>query len=182
MVSAAPAFSTPYQSQYIAWLLSRRMGGDSADLLASTLVDAQVDLNPHQVEAALFAFHSPLSKGVILADEVGLGKTIEAGLVIAQRWAERKRHILIITPANLRKQWHQELQDKFSLQALILEAKSYKDQRKEGHAKPFDQVNRILICSYQFAKTKADDLHQVPLTLPLESVSHNRDHELACLG
>jgi SNF2 family DNA or RNA helicase len=80
---------TPYQSQYIAWQLSRRMGADSADLLATTLVDAQVDLNPHQVEAALFAFRSPLSKGVILADEVGLGKTIEAGLVIAQRWAER---------------------------------------------------------------------------------------------
>ena len=87
---------TPYQTQYLAWLLSRRMGADSADLLASTLVDAQVDLNPHQVEAALFAFQSPLSKGVILADEVGLGKTIEAGLVIAQRWAERKRRILII--------------------------------------------------------------------------------------
>lgn len=63
------------------------MGADSADLLASTLVDAQVDLNPHQAEAALFAFQSPLSKGVILADEVGLGKTTEAGLVMAQRWA-----------------------------------------------------------------------------------------------
>lgn len=97
---------TPYQSQYIAWLLSRQIGRDSPDLLASTLVDARVDLNPHQVEAALFAFRSPLSQGVILADEVGLGKTIEAGLVIAQRWAERKRRILIITPANLRKQWH----------------------------------------------------------------------------
>ncbi len=70
------ALLTPYQSQYVAWLLSRRMVGDSADLLASTLVDAQVDLNPHQVDAALFAFESPLSKGVILADEVGLGKTI----------------------------------------------------------------------------------------------------------
>jgi SNF2 family DNA or RNA helicase len=69
--------------------------------LASTLVDAQVDLNPHQVEAALFAFRSPLSKGAILADEVGLGKTIEAALVISQKWAERKRKIIIITPANL---------------------------------------------------------------------------------
>jgi SNF2 family DNA or RNA helicase len=122
------------------------------DLLASTLVDARVDLNPHQVEAALFAFRSPLSQGVILADEVGLGKTIEAGLVIAQRWAERKRRILIITPANLRKQWHQELQDKFSLQALILEAKSYKEQRKAGCPTPLtrpqirpSQPNRHLL-------------------------------------
>lgn len=162
---------TPYQSQYFAWLLSRRMGADSADMLASTLVDAKVDLNPHQVEAALFAFQSPLSKGVILADEVGLGKTIEAGLVIAQRWAERRRHILIITPANLRKQWHQELQDKFSLRALILEAKSYKEQRKDN-LNPFDQASRVLICSYQFAKAKADDLRRVPWDLVVMDEAH----------
>jgi len=148
------------------------MGADSADLLASTLVDAQVDLNPHQVEAALFAFQSPLSKGVILADEVGLGKTIEAGLVIAQRWAERKRRILIITPANLRKQWHQELQDKFSLQALILEAKSYKELVKGGNRQPFEQANRVLICSYQFAKTKAEDLRRVPWDLVVMDEAH----------
>ena len=166
------AHLTPYQSQYIAWQLSRRMGADSADLLASTLVDAQVDLNPHQVEAALFAFQSPLSKGVILADEVGLGKTIEAGLVIAQRWAERKRRILIIVPANLRKQWHQELQDKFSLQALILESSSYKQLRKDGQKHPFEPANRVIICSYQFAKTKADDLKRVPWDLVVMDEAH----------
>lgn len=90
---------TPHQSQYYAWLLTRRTAGDSVESLASTLVDSQVDLNPHQVEAALFACANPLSRGVILADEVGLGKTIEAGLVISQRWAERRRRILIIVPA-----------------------------------------------------------------------------------
>jgi SNF2 family DNA or RNA helicase len=70
---------------------------------------AQVDLNPHQVDAALFALKSPLSKGVLLADEVGLGKTIEAGIVLAQRWAEWKRRILLVVPATLRKQWSAEL-------------------------------------------------------------------------
>ncbi len=104
---------TPYHAKYIAYELTKRSSSDSIQKLASTLLDAQVDLNPHQVEAALFAFRSPLSKGAILADEVGLGKTIEAGLVISQKWAERKRKILIITPANLRKQWNQELLDKF---------------------------------------------------------------------
>jgi superfamily II DNA or RNA helicase len=148
------------------------MGADSADLLASTLVDAQVDLNPHQVEAALFAFRSPLSKGVILADEVGLGKTIEAGLVIAQRWAERKRRILIITPANLRKQWHQELQDKFSLQALILESSSHRQLKKAGHKFPFEHGNRVLICSYQFAKSKADELQRAPWDLVVMDEAH----------
>ncbi len=75
---------TPYQTQYLAWVLSRQIGRDSLDLLASTLVDARVDLNPHQVEAALFAFRSPLSQGAILAEEVGLGNTVEASLVGVQ--------------------------------------------------------------------------------------------------
>ena len=57
---------TPYQSLYYAWLLTRRAAGDSVESLASTLVDSQVDLNPHQVEAALFACANPLSRGVIL--------------------------------------------------------------------------------------------------------------------
>ena len=86
---------TPYHAKYFAFELTKRNSADSMEKLASTLVDAQVDLNPHQVEAALFAFKSPLSKGAILADEVGLGKTIEAGLVISQKWAERKRKVLI---------------------------------------------------------------------------------------
>ena len=76
---------TPYQSQYDAWQLTWRTAADSVEAPASTLVNSQVDLNPHQVEAALFACQNPLSRGVILADEVGLCKTIEAGLVISQR-------------------------------------------------------------------------------------------------
>ena len=167
-----PLYLTPYQAQHAAWQLARRKGADSADLLASTLVDAQVDLNPHQVEAALFAFQSPLSKGVILADEVGLGKTIEAGLVLAQRWAERKRRLLIVVPANLRKQWHQELQDKFTLRALILESASYKDCVKQGNPSPFEQDGQVVICSYQFARSKAEDLRRVPWDLVVMDEAH----------
>ena len=98
---------TDYHAQYFAYELTKRCSSDSLQKLAATLSDAQVDLNPHQVEAAFFAFHSPLSKGAILADEVGLGKTIEAGILLSQKWAERKRKILIIVPSNLRKQWNQ---------------------------------------------------------------------------
>ena len=93
-----------HQLTYFAFQLTRRAAADSMDRMAGALLDAQVDLNPHQIDAALFASSNPLSKGVILADEVGLGKTIEAGLLLAQRWAERKRKLLIIAPANLRKQ------------------------------------------------------------------------------
>ena len=123
---------TDYHAKLFAHELSKRHSVADAEKLAGTLFDAQVDLNPHQVEAALFAFKSPLSKGAILADEVGLGKTIEAGLVLSQKWTERKRRILIITPANLRKQWSQELEEKFFLPTLILEAKNYNRMVKDG--------------------------------------------------
>ena len=167
-----PQLLTPHQRQYVAWLLTRRAAGDTVESLASTLVDSQVDLNPHQVDAALFACRNPLSRGVILADEVGLGKTIEAGLVISQRWAERRRRILIIVPANLRKQWHQELQDKFSLQGLILEAKSYNAIRKQEQQNPFLMASGPIICSYQFAKAKANDIKEIAWDLVVLDEAH----------
>ena len=162
---------TPYHAKYFAYELTKRSSSDSIQKLASVLVDAQVDLNPHQVEAALFAFRSPLSKGAILADEVGLGKTIEAGLVISQKWAERKRKILIITPANLRKQWSQELQDKFFLSSIILEAKSFNDCIKKGNLNPFKQTE-IIICSYQFARTKEAYVKSIQWDLAVVDEAH----------
>jgi SNF2 family DNA or RNA helicase len=95
---------TDYHAKLAACELTQRFPIDSENRLAHVLVDAQVDLNPHQVDAALFTLNTPFNKGSILADEVGLGKTIEAGIIISQKWAERKRKILIILPANLRKQ------------------------------------------------------------------------------
>jgi hypothetical protein len=145
---------TPYHAKYFAYELTKQSPSDSIQKLAATLVDAQVDLNPHQVEAALFAFRSPLSKGAILADEVGLGKTIEAGLVISQKWAERKRRILIIAPSSLRKQWNQELADKFFIPSIVLESKAFDNEIKAGGLNPFEQDGQIVICSYHFAHNK----------------------------
>src|ERR1700751_1858888 len=95
---------TPYHAKYFAHDLTRR-ATSGMDRLSMPLFEAAVGLNPHQIEAALFALESPLSQGVILADEVGLGKTIEAGIVFCQFWAERKRRVLLICPASIRKQW-----------------------------------------------------------------------------
>jgi len=124
---------TAYHSQYLAHRIT--LEGIDEDAFAKSLSSARVDMNPHQVDAALFALQPPIPRGAILADEVGLGKTIEAGLVIAQRWAEGHRRILLIVPASLRKQWTQELFDKFGIPASILEAKSYKERQKQGHAR-----------------------------------------------
>src|ERR1700722_4278145 len=152
---------TPYHAKYFAHELTKRCPSDSVDKLAGAVASAQVDLNPHQVDAALFAFNSPLSRGALLADEVGLGKTIEAGLVLSQKWAERKRRILIVTPSNLRKQWYLELSEKFFLPSRILEAKAYNTAIKQGHPCPFE-APEIVICSYQFAKSKASDVSSIP--------------------
>ncbi len=148
---------TDYHAKLFAHELLRRKSVADAEKLVNALLDAQVDLNPHQVEAALFAFKSPLSKGAILADEVGLGKTIEAGLVLSQKWSERRRRLLIICPANLRKQWSQELQEKFFLPSIILEAKNYNQMKKDSVRQPFEQPC-IILCSFQFAARHADEL------------------------
>lgn len=162
---------TPYQAKYYAYELTKRCAPDSVEKLTGALVDAQVDLNPHQIDAALFAFRSPLSKGALLADEVGLGKTIEAGLVLSQKWAERKRRILIITPSNLRKQWYQELAEKFFLPCTILESKSYNASIRMGEFRPFESPD-IVICSYQFAKGKAGDVNAIPWDLVVIDEAH----------
>jgi superfamily II DNA or RNA helicase len=162
---------TDFHAKFFAHDLLRRHASDSIEKLAAVLADAQVDLNPHQVEAALFAFRSPFSKGAILADEVGLGKTIEAGLLISQRWAERKRHLLVIVPANLRKQWSQELADKFYLPSVILEAKSFNEVVKAGNLNPFDQES-VIICSYQFARSKQPYVRQTGWNLIVIDEAH----------
>jgi superfamily II DNA or RNA helicase len=163
---------TDYHAKYFAHELTKRCSSDSLEKLAGAVASAQVDLNPHQVDAALFAFNSPLSKGALLADEVGLGKTIEAGLVLSQKWAERKRRVLVITPANLRKQWHQELTEKFFLPCQILETKSYNDAVKRGNFRPLEIPNAIVICSYQFARSKAADVANMPWDLVVIDEAH----------
>ena len=65
---------TSYQDRYFAEQLLLKRPQSSYDSLASAMSGVKVDLNPHQVDAALFAMQSPLSSGVLMADEVGLGK------------------------------------------------------------------------------------------------------------
>lgn len=162
---------TAYHAKLYAHELTKRSSSDNVDKLASALSDAQVDLNPHQIEAALFAFRSPLSKGAILADEVGLGKTIEAGILLAQHWAERRRNLLVICPANLRKQWSQELLDKFFLSSAILETKTFNEAIRAGNLNPFLQP-KIIICSFQFARSKEAYLRSTAWNLVVIDEAH----------
>lgn len=161
---------TPYHAKYYAHEVTR-MGGNGVERLGRSLFDASVQLQPHQIDAALFALKSPLEKGVMLADEVGLGKTIEAGLVICQLWAERKRRILVICPAALRKQWEAELIDKFNLAANVIDARSYRALRNDGVTEPF-LAEQVVICSFHYASRKADELKAVPWDLIVIDEAH----------
>ena len=153
------------QAKYFAYELTRLNKNDNIGRLSQALMDAQVDLNPHQVEAASFALSSPLSKGVILADEVGLGKTIEAGLILCQMWAERKRHLLVICPASLREQWKTELEEKFYLKSIILDGKNYFKSQLE-------LTDKVIIMSYNMAAKIERDLVPVAWNLVVMDEAH----------
>lgn len=138
--------------KYLAEKISSQKMAGNLSRLSSVLAKSSIDLNPHQINAALYAFNSPLSRGAILADEVGLGKTIEAGIIIAQLWAEGKNQILIMTPASLRKQWQDELLTKFGLESEVWDGPSYLERVNSGEKTPLTYEG-IFIISYQFAYT-----------------------------
>ncbi|MGM9777079.1 MAG: SNF2-related protein [Prevotella sp.] len=142
------------QLKYYAWDIAHKKSVSDDSRFTGVLSEARVDLNPHQVEAALFAFKSPMSKGAILADEVGLGKTIEAGIILSEMWAENKRKILIVVPASLRNQWNIELMEKFYLPSFILDSNTLDDAKRQT----VKGKSQIFICSYNFAAAHADFL------------------------
>jgi len=162
---------TNYHAKYYAHELTAKHSSTSVDRISRSLFDASVDLNPHQIEASLFALRSPLSKGVVLADEVGLGKTIEAALVLCQLWAERKRNLLIICPASLRKQWATELQEKFNLPTQILDTTTFKKFQKQGVYNPL-LSGKITIVSYHFPLRLEENFISIPWDLVVVDEAH----------
>ncbi|WP_053980809.1 SNF2-related protein [Marinagarivorans algicola] len=161
---------TPHQSAYFAYWLTQT--GKIEEQVSRAVASARVDMNPHQVEAACFALKSPLEKGVLLADEVGLGKTIEASLVMAQKWAEQKRNILLVVPASLRKQWAQELQEKFELPSIVIDSKIAAALKKEGAHNPFEHDDKIVICSYDYVARQCANVQLVLWDLVVFDEAH----------
>ncbi len=163
-----------YHAKYYAHELTRRHTADGVDRLSQSLFDASVDLNPHQIEAALFALRNPLQEGVLLADEVGLGKTIEAALVVCQHWAERRRLLLVICPASLRKQWAQELQDKFAVPTSVVDAVALRKQSVGDMLSTLRGLagKAVVIMSYQFAAKLETELRAIPWDVVVIDEAH----------
>lgn len=112
----------------------------------SCLDSDKIDINPHQVEAFIFALSTIPTGGSILADEVGLGKTIEAGLVIKYLLNNGYKNVLLIIPSNLRKQWQLELEDKFDIKSLIVDSQN----REEYYDWTSEKKYCVIISSYNF--------------------------------
>lgn len=165
-------YNRPLTAKYFYSMLDLKQSGNTVDRIGTTLFNSHIKLTPHQIEAALFAFKSPLNKGCILADEVGLGKTIEAGIVLAQLWSEHKRKILIVAPASLMRQWASELFDKFNLPSIIMDRKQYNLLKKQGYVNPFVIKDNIIICSYQMCASSQDDVRLADFNLCVIDEAH----------
>lgn len=161
-----------FLEKYCLNLLRLKNSGSSVDRIGNALFNSKIKLTPHQIQAALFAFNTPLSKGVMLADEVGLGKTIEAGIIISQLWNEGKERILIVSPAALMRQWNSELYEKFHLDSFIMDRKMYNYRYKMGYVNPFKNAKSIIICSYQMCSIYKDEIHNAGFDCVIVDEAH----------
>lgn len=114
--------------------------------------ESHIDPNPHQINAFCAAIDAMKTGGIVLADEVGLGKTIEAGLVLRYMLESGARTVLIALPASLRKQWELELEEKFDLKPVILDRLTVEHDAEDWHKKLTDRQSvRIVIASYDYS-------------------------------
>lgn len=140
----------------------------------SCLLETNIEINPHQINAFCAAIQALKTGGIVLADEVGLGKTIEAGLVLKYVVASGAKHILIALPATLRKQWEVELDEKFSLKATILDriivesVTSYWKNWLENQ-----NMVRIVIASYDYSSKLIKRFPNVKWDLLIIDEAHN---------
>lgn len=115
------------------------------------LLDANIKLQPHQINAFCAAIQALKTGGIILADEVGLGKTIEAGLVLKYVLGAGAKRVLVALPASLRKQWELELEEKFGLQPVILDRLTVENNFPSWRDRLNSQSANIVLASYDYS-------------------------------
>lgn len=133
----------------------------------SCLSTAAIDVNPHQVEAFTFSLAAMKLGGAVLADEVGLGKTIEAGLVLKYLLNSGSQKILLVMPSNLRKQWQVELDEKFEVESLIVESGNW-----DEHKSYVKNESAVVIVSYNFASRRKSEFAKVPWSFCVFDEAH----------
>lgn len=138
------------------------------------LLNANIEINPHQINAFCAAIQALKTGGIVLADEVGLGKTIEAGLTLKYVLDSGAKHVLIALPATLRKQWEVELEEKFNLQASILDRFTVESNLSFWKAclENRDEV-RIVITSYDYSSKLMQRFSNVKWDFIIIDEAHN---------
>ena len=138
------------------------------------LLNANIELNPHQINAFCAAIQALKTGGIILADEVGLGKTIEAGLVLKYVIESGAKRILIVLPAALRKQWEIELEEKFGLESYILDTVTLRNDEYDWKRKLKDNKKvYIIITSYDFSSKLIKKIPEVKWDFIIIDEAHN---------
>ena len=138
------------------------------------LLNADIEPNPHQINAFCAAIQALKTGGIILADEVGLGKTIEASLVLNYVIDSGAKKVLISLPATLRKQWEVELLEKFRRQAIILDRYTVEHDRVniQQRLENKNELN-IVIASYDYSSKLIKRFPQVKWDFLIIDEAHN---------
>ena len=138
------------------------------------LLDANIELNPHQINAFCAALQALKTGGIVLADEVGLGKTIEAGLVLKYVLESDAKRVLIALPASLRKQWELELEEKFKLESVILDRLTVEKESREWKSRLTDTSKvRIVLTSYDYSSKLMKRFPEVKWDFIIIDEAHN---------
>lgn len=138
------------------------------------LLDANIELNPHQINAFCAALQALKTGGIVLADEVGLGKTIEAGLVLKYVLESGAKRVLIALPASLRKQWELELEEKFNLESVILDRITVEKESREWRNRLTDTSKvRIVLTSYDYSSKLMKRFPEVKWDFIIIDEAHN---------
>ena len=138
------------------------------------LLDANIELNPHQINAFCAAIQALKTGGIVLADEVGLGKTIEAGLVLKYVLESGAKRVLIALPASLRKQWELELEDKFGLESVILDRLTVEKDSSDWRKRLTDNKSvRIVLTSYDYSSKLMKRFPEVKWDFIIIDEAHN---------
>ncbi len=138
------------------------------------LLKANIELNPHQINAFCAAIPALKTGGIVLADEVGLGKTIEAGLVLKYVIESGAKKILIALPASLRKQWELELEDKFGLESVILDRLTVEKNKTEWRKSLTNNKKvRIVLTSYDYSSKLMKRFPEVKWDFIIIDEAHN---------
>lgn len=132
----------------------------TADMEGLEALEAGTDtqLYPHQLHAAHFAVSNPLLKGVGLFDEVGLGKTVEAAMILREMVYRGRRNILVIAGKSLCQQWREELHSRFDLGFRIVSSQSVKTMKRDG----MDPFSGLRIATYHFVNNHIAEFVRTP--------------------